>query len=54
MKTFETLYKVLIMALTVVCLPCQANAKHAEKPRILVLTDIENEPDDAMSLENRA
>lgn len=50
MKTFETLYKVLIIALTVVCLPCQANAKSAEKPRILVLTDIENEPDDAMSL----
>ena len=54
MKTFETLYKVLIIALTVVCLSCQANAKSAEKPRILVLTDIENEPDDAMSLENRA
>lgn len=29
---------------------CFCNAQPAEKPRVIVLTDIENEPDDAMSM----
>lgn len=39
------------MASAALLMPCQAAAGSShEKARILVLTDIENEPDDAMSL----
>ena len=31
-------------------LGCAASVQAADKPRVMVLTDIENEPDDAMSL----
>jgi hypothetical protein len=31
-------------------LVCAAGVQAADKPRVMVLTDIENEPDDAMSL----
>lgn len=36
----------LLAAMAVCAMPAQA----AGKPRVMVLTDIENEPDDAMSL----
>jgi hypothetical protein len=39
--------RVLLLALAVGLAP---GAQAADKPRVLVLTDIENEPDDAMSL----
>jgi len=42
----RTIYFVLFVVLCVACVIASA----AEKPRVFVLTDIENEPDDAMSM----
>ena len=39
----------LALVLVCVCMPLAAT-QAGEKPRVFVLTDIENEPDDAMSL----
>ena len=42
----RTICLMLVAVLSVVC----AITSAAEKPRVFVLTDIENEPDDAMSM----
>ena len=39
----------LILCVAIIAVVCP-HAAAAEKPRVLVLTDIENEPDDAMSM----
>lgn len=51
-KFIESFSVVAFLLLMVVIVPCQNNyaQPNKEKPRVFVLTDIENEPDDAMSL----
>ena len=47
-KHFWPQQKLLFLILFIISLGINVNA--SEKPRIIVLTDIENEPDDAMSM----
>lgn len=42
--------RLLIIIAVLFLIPVNVGASDVEKPRVLVLTDIENEPDDAMSL----
>ena len=50
MRRNLTLWKPLLIAVLVLLPQLSAAADAGEKPRLFVLTDIENEPDDAMSL----